>query len=46
MSGIGSTLIPCYDVDLITDKVNNLAFAFVAPLATDDDTYRHMSEWL
>ena len=39
--GVGAALVAGHDVHLGAEEVHDLAFAFVAPLAADDDRYGH-----
>jgi len=39
--GIGTSLVTGNDIDVFTQKVDNLSFAFVAPLGSNDNLYGH-----
>ena len=42
MAGIGASLVPGHNINVLCDEVDNLAFPLVAPLASDDNRYWHV----
>ena len=46
VAGVVSALIARHDVEVLGQKVNDLAFAFITPLSADDNDYfGHGKEW-
>ena len=47
VAGIMAALIPRDDIEVLGKQINNLAFAFIAPLGTDDyDDFGHReNQW-
>ena len=43
MAGIGAPLVPHNQIGILGKDVDDLPFAFVAPLGPDDDEIRHCS---
>jgi hypothetical protein len=41
MPGIGPALIARDDIGVLAEQIDDLAFAFIAPLRTDNDLDRH-----
>jgi hypothetical protein len=43
VSGIGTALVTSDYINVLGDQVDNLALSFVAPLASDNNRYWHIS---